>query len=293
MEAQIDALIDNLHRAVDESTCIVQQEPGSILSLVVSNALDYDSDSVRKLIVANSDNSSLNRNNSNILFLKEKLYNVSKQVSNNQFSAFVALKQLAQPKLSEIQEETTDQQQQQQQQPQQQQQQQNYHQQQGQLLDNKNIKSVELLHDNVRSTGVLNKVNEETEKDSLAELRSRLLSRKPASLESSNQTMENQNEMHQSKQDTLLDDVLGLVGQLRLNVSKFNESIENDTEILKTTTRNLEKVGGAANMIGKRLKVFNEKGKISFWFYIYVLVGLVVVPLVMLFIIRLVPRSLF
>lgn len=105
--------------------------------------------------------------------------------------------------------------------------------------------------------------------------------------------MENQNEMHQSKQDTLLDDVLGLVGQLRLNVSKFNESIENDTEILKTTTRNLEKVGGAANMIGKRLKVFNEKGKISFWFYIYVLVGLVVVPLVMLFIIRLVPRSLF
>lgn len=128
------------------------------------------------------------------------------------------------------------------------------------------------------------------EGDNLAELRNRLLSRRSNALDLSKMSLEGQNDAHQARQDSLLGDMLGLVGQLKENVNRFNEALETDTAVLKDTTKGLEKVGSAAGQIGQRLKLYNQRGKLGFWFYIYVTVGLVVVPLVMLFIIRLVPR---
>ncbi|GMM34853.1 hypothetical protein DASC09_021780 [Saccharomycopsis crataegensis] len=265
METRIGNLITNLDVQVarHKQQSSTSANDSSFLNLVVGNSLQYDADMIHRLIISN------NLNN-----LKEKLHETNNKIYEEQFQALSSLRHLnkenEEAKKKQIAESVTG----------------------SQTQQEHSITKPEIIRGNENITSATSINLQETEEDDLTQLRHRLLSRKGSSLVSSNLNMENQNDNHQLRQDSILNDMMGLVGQFRENMSRLNDSIVNDTNILNDTTKNLEKVDTVAHQVGKKMRVFNEQGKVGFWFYVYATGGLVIAVIVMLLIIRLVPRSL-
>lgn len=252
MDQRIDNLIDKLAEQ-SELLSKVEGESTEFFRLVMNNSLEYDAEVIHKLILSNSENEAL---------LKERLRGVANRIMDNQFGASMEL----------------------------------------QKLDEEATRKTESTTEVPQETPITEKLaeNKETQAsgakpddNDLLELRNRLLLRRSTSSSflASSALVEGQNEMHQANQDSILGEMLGLVGQLRLNISQFNESLEADKEAVDRTSASLEKASGTATLVGQKLRIFTQLEKAGFWFYLKVSVGLILVLIVMMFIIWVVPRS--
>lgn len=274
---------DNFHGDGGNDTKKVLQDDESnqreFLNVILSNSLEYDIFDVRRSMVSQSNRGGAQINSRDKLKLKE----LDSRLSEFKFESIFRIKDEQATRAKELRKQKMEKERK-------------------EVLTEKSEEPSSLLSENEKqriektkqsseSNGYLN-ISEQKDND-LTMLRNRLLSKNSRDLKlNSNSTTDEKNKVHENRQESLLSDMLGLVGQLKSNVATFNDSLNEDTELLGTANEKLEKVGSNVTVIMEGLKKYTTEygNKYGFWFYVYVTIALVVVPLIMLLIIRLIPR---
>lgn len=131
----------------------------------------------------------------------------------------------------------------------------------------------------------------EEDEENLSQLRSRLLSSDGYS--NLNKPVDNQNSYHESFQEELLSDLTDLASTLKSSALSLSSKILDDSNILSKTSENLHLNNNLMNLVGDNLNnyVSNKTGgKISFWFILKVMVFVFVLFIVMILLIKVLPK---
>lgn len=142
--------------------------------------------------------------------------------------------------------------------------------------------SVEMLSSEPRQT------------DDYASLRQRLLSdgtstmldKRPANSEKANQ-------YHENFQEELYSDLTDLASALKSSAQSLSSKITADSKLVSSTSEKMEKNLTLMQSVGKNLNGYlNEKtgGKISLWFLIKTMVGIFALTILMLILIKVLPK---
>lgn len=125
-------------------------------------------------------------------------------------------------------------------------------------------------------------------KESIESLRSRLLSTSHNQLDQV-QSVEVQNNYHDSLQQELIESLPSMVSSLKEQALQFQEMIKQDAVILKEATQNFETSHGRFDNVNTLLSKYHKEGRLGFWFYIRITSMVLVSFLFLLIIIRLIP----
>ncbi|ODQ67171.1 hypothetical protein NADFUDRAFT_81743 [Nadsonia fulvescens var. elongata DSM 6958] len=94
----------------------------------------------------------------------------------------------------------------------------------------------------------------------------------------------------QTEQDQLAASVLAMTQRLKENAKKLNVLIEEDSDILKTTSNSLNKVVGSLDKVSSRLDKYYNITSLGWWFYIWAFLGIFLALVVGMVLIRLFPK---
>lgn len=125
-------------------------------------------------------------------------------------------------------------------------------------------------------------------RESIESLKSRLLSTRHDQLDQV-ESMELQNNYHDSIQQELIDSLPSMVSSLKDQALQFQEMIKQDAVILKEATQNFETSHGRFDNVNTLLSKYHKEGRLGFWFYIRIISMVLVSFLFLLIIIRLIP----
>ncbi|GME92254.1 unnamed protein product [[Candida] boidinii] len=130
-------------------------------------------------------------------------------------------------------------------------------------------------------------INESKEEESIESLRRRLLStnRGPSKLDEAI-SIEQKNEYNENLHKEYLKDISIFINQAKDTALKFQETISNDSIILKEATEQLEKSNGNMSKISIVLKKYHSSGKLNFWFYLRILSLVLISFIIFILIIR-------
>lgn len=145
--------------------------------------------------------------------------------------------------------------------------------------------------ENLQDIEKINKLDQHQDyqtEESIESLKSRLLSTRNNQLDQI-QSVEVQNNYHESIQQELMDSLPSMVSSLKEQALQFQEMIKQDAVILKEASQNFENSHGKFNNVNTLLSKYHKEGRLGFWFYVRIISMVLVAFLFILIIIRLIP----
>ncbi|ODV64906.1 hypothetical protein HYPBUDRAFT_8369 [Hyphopichia burtonii NRRL Y-1933] len=128
------------------------------------------------------------------------------------------------------------------------------------------------------------------EEEDLNELRQRLISDNSYSNYTTN---DQQNDYHESIQDDLYKDLTSLASSLKNSALSLSNKIIDDTKVLSKTSDNLYQNESLMKVVGVNLNNYllnKSSGKISIWFLIKVMISIFLLFLIMILLIKILPK---
>ena len=136
---------------------------------------------------------------------------------------------------------------------------------------------------------------EEDTEEELAVLRHRLLSRstQQAFDEGADTGVEKANSYHESIQEDILNELSGFASNLKESALRFSSKLLEDNKTLNETTEKLMKNETLMKNVGSNLNNYvldKTGGKVSIWFLMKVLLGSILLFLLMVLLVRILPK---
>ncbi|ODV97314.1 hypothetical protein PACTADRAFT_49047 [Pachysolen tannophilus NRRL Y-2460] len=121
--------------------------------------------------------------------------------------------------------------------------------------------------------------------EDVSELRKRLLSTRTTQFDTDPKTYDEKLQYHEEQQTDILNELSSMVGAIKNGVYKLSDLIEEDKDVLKKTSSNLEDSSSRMGTMYNKLKEYHEKDRLGYWYYIKLVLGIVVAFVVILFVI--------